>query len=169
MSATPLATIPVGVVIERRKAMSQWVDYLWRPVAVLHGEPQAQPWTPLSSEGDVTTFYAGAATVELHRPETGYYRDNLATGAPSLWVALAPTDADPPYKVVAVTADPFEGESYTEIASNLVDQVPMPPAIAEIVAGFVAEHHVERQFFKRKRDRADPESLARRGYGDHDD
>jgi hypothetical protein len=169
MSATPLATIAVGVVIERRKATSQWVDYLWRAAAVLHGEPEAKPWTPLAVEGDATTFYAGPATIELHRSETGYYRDNLASGAPSLWVALAPTDADPPYKVLAVTADPFEGEAYTEAATNLVEQLPMPATIAEIVEAFVVEHHVEREFFKRKRDRADPESLARRGYGDHDD
>jgi len=45
----------------------------------------------------------------------------------------------------------------------------MPQSIQEIVAAFVAEHHVERQFFKRKRDRQNTESLARRGYGDHDD
>src|SRR5262245_17525149 len=114
MSATPLATIPVGVVVERRKAASQWADWLWRPAAVLHGEPQAQPWTPLTAESDATMFYAGSATIALHRPETGYYRDNLASGAPSLWVALSPTEADPPYRIVAVTADPFEGEAYTE-------------------------------------------------------
>ena len=46
----------------------------------------------------------------------------------------------------------------------------MPPSIREIVAAFVAEHHVERQFFKRKRDRADPEVAgAARRYGDHDE
>jgi hypothetical protein len=28
---------------------------------------------------------------------------------------------------------------------------------------FVAEHHVERPFYKRERDRPDPEALARRG------
>lgn len=169
MSAVPLATIAVGVVIERRKATSQWVDHLWRPVAVLHGEPNAAPWTPLTTDGDIATFYAGPAVVELHRSETGYYRDNLASGRPALWVAMAPTDSEPPYRIVAVTADPFEGEAYTEAASNLVEQVPMPDSIRELIADFIAEHHVERQFFKRQRDRADPESLARRGYGDHDD
>jgi hypothetical protein len=169
MSAAPLATIPVGVVVERRKAMSPWADYLWRPSAVLHGEPNAAPWTELAVEGDAAMLYAGPATIELHRSETTFYRDNLASGAPALWVALAPTESDPPYRVLSVTADPFEGEAYTEAATNLVEQVPMPLAIQEIVAAFVAEHHVERTFFKRKRDRADPESLARRGYGDHED
>jgi hypothetical protein len=70
---------------------------------------------------------------------------------------------------VTVTADPAEGEGYTESAANLVEQVPMPQSIQDIVAAFVGEHHVERQFFKRKRDRQDTESLARRAYGDHDD
>jgi len=30
------------------------------------------------------------------------------------------------------------------------------------IDAFVAEHHVEQPFYKRKRDRADPEALARR-------
>jgi len=38
----------------------------------------------------------------------------------------------------------------------------MPASICEQVAAFVVEHHVEREFIKRKRDRADPEALARR-------
>jgi hypothetical protein len=167
--ALPLLRIPVGVVIERRKANSPWVDWLWRPVAVLNGTPATAPWTQLSADGDVATFYGGPATVDLYRTETTYYRDNLASGEPALWVALTPTTGDPPYQLVAVTADPAEGEAYTEIDSNLVEQVPMPAAMQEMVAAFIAEHHVEREFVKRKRDRANPESLARRVDGDHDD
>jgi hypothetical protein len=44
-----------------------------------------------------------------------------------------------------------------------VEAVPMPAAVREIVEAFVAEHHVERPFVKRKRERADPQALARRG------
>src|SRR5262245_9230572 len=167
-AATPLLRIPVGVVVARRKAASQWIDFTWTPDAVLHGVPEAAPWTVLREAGDTTMFYAGAAEIELYRSETTYYRDNLATGAPLLWVVLAPGEADP-YRLVTVTADPAEGEGSAESAANLVEAVPMPESIVEIVAGFVAEHHVERQFFKRKRDRQDTESLARRGYGDHDE
>ncbi len=50
----------------------------------------------------------------------------------------------------------------TEAGSDLVETVPMPNAIRRMVAAFVAEHHVEQPFVKRKRDRADPEALARR-------
>jgi uncharacterized protein DUF3305 len=168
-AATPLVRIPVGVVVERRKAASPWIDFTWQAVAVLHGEPAAQPWTLLETNEDVTRFYAGPGDIDLYRTETTHYRDNLATGVPGIWVVMTPAEAEPPYKVVAVTADPAEGEGFAESGVNIVEQVAMPKPVEEIVAAFVAEHHVERQFIKRKRDRADPESLARRGYGDHDD
>lgn len=162
MSAIALVRIPVGVVVERRKAVSPWVDFLWRPVSVLAGEPAAAPWTPLAGAGDVHTFYAGRAVVELFRTETANYLGNLASSAPSLWVVLRQTGGEPPYDVFAVTADPAEGEAFTEAGSDLVDTVPMPATIVQTLEAFVAAHHVDRPFLKRRRDRADPEALARR-------
>ena len=91
-------------------------------------------------------------------PRPRIYRDNLASAAPSLWVALRPTGVEPPYAIVAVTADPAEGESFTQAGDDLVEAVPMPPPVRDLVAAFVAEHHVERPFVKRERDRADPEA-----------
>jgi hypothetical protein len=158
----PLARIEVGVVVERRKALSRWTDFVWRPTVILAGRPEAAPWTVLATAGDCTTFYAGPAEIELYRTETAQYRDNLASGAPLLWVALRLTGADPAYRVVAVTADPAEGESWTGAGGDLVDAVPMPAAVQEAIEAFVAEHHVERPFAKRRRDRPDPQALARR-------
>jgi hypothetical protein len=152
----------VGVVIERRKAASPWTDYNWRPVAVLPGRPEAEPWTVLAIDGEAATFYAGAADLVLHRTETGQYRDNLASGAPLLWAALRKTGGEPPFRVVAVTADPAEGESFTQAGDDLVGAVPMPAAVRDMLEAFVLEHHVEQPFFKRKRDRTDPEGLAQR-------
>jgi hypothetical protein len=156
------ARIAVGIVVERRKAASQWIDFTWRPVTILAGQPDAAPWTVLSSTADTTSFYAGTAEVALYRTETGSYRDNLASGAPSLWVALRPTGVEPSYEIVAVTADPAEGESFTQAGDDIVEALPMPASVRDVVEAFVAEHHVERPFFKRKRDRADPEALAPR-------
>lgn len=163
MSAPPLAQISVGVVVERRKAESPWIDFTWAPVTALPGAPVAAPWTQLSAEGDTATFYAGTADVALYRTETARYRDNLASGSPALWVALRSTGAEPPFDLIAVTADPAEGEGFTQNGDHLVEAVPMPEAVRAIVEAFVAEHHVEQPFVKRKRDRADPEALARRG------
>jgi hypothetical protein len=160
--APPLLRIPVGVVVERRKAASRWADVIWRPVAVLGGVPDAAPWTLLAIGGETETFYAGAAEIELYRSDTENYRRNLESGSPSVWVALQPTANDPPYEVAAVTADPAEAEGLTESAQAIVEAVAMPESLRDAVAAFVAEHHVERIFEKRTRDRADPEALARR-------
>jgi hypothetical protein len=163
-----LKSISVGVVVERRKAMSQWIDFLWRPIAVLPGEPEAKPWTVLREDKETTTFYAGTAQIELHRTETTNYRDNLASGSPGLWVVLRQTESEPPYRVFTVTADPAEGEAMTEAGSDLVEQVAMPPSIGAVIEAFVTEHHVERPHFKRARNRADPEAMAR-GRGKRED
>ena len=163
MSATPLATIPIGVLVERSKSASQWADFHWRPIGVLTGVPDASPWTKLSDDGERATFYVGAADVELFRTETANYRDNLNTEVPLLWIVLRPVERDPPYELALVTADPAEGEAMTEAGGNVVETVAMPKSMQESIAAFVAEHHVEQEFVKRKRDRANPEALARRG------
>jgi hypothetical protein len=162
-AAAPLLRIPVGVVVERRKASSPWTDVVWRPVAVLAGLPAAAPWTLLASAGETATFYAGAAEIELYRSEAENYRRNLASAAPALWVSLQASEGEPPYEIAAVTADPAEGEGWTEPGQGIIEAVAMPESVREAVAAFVAEHQVEHAFEKRKRDSADPEALARGG------
>ena len=156
--ASPLARIPVGVVIERRKAASPWTEFTWHPVAVLPGRPEAAPWSPLCSDAAAATYYVGASEIELYRTDTGGYRHNVASELPSLWIVLRPTGHEPPFTLQTVTADPAEGESYTQAGNDLVGAVPMPTAIRQIVAEFIARHHVEQSFHKRKRERADPQA-----------
>jgi hypothetical protein len=162
LRSTALARIEVGVVVERRKARSMWADFLWRPVSVFAGKASAMPWTPLGTEAESTLFYAGEAVIELHRTETANYRNNLASGAPALWVALRPAASARPYELIAVTADPAEGEAFTDAGNNLVEAVPMPPDVLAAVARFIAEHHVERPFLKRRRQPSEPALGSRR-------
>jgi Protein of unknown function (DUF3305) len=165
-AALPLLRIPVGVVVERRKSDSPWIDFVWRGVGVLPDEPEMRPWTAMRQQQGTTLFYAGSATVDLYRSETERYRDNLASGAPSIWIVLSPSEGTWPYAVSAVTADPAEGEAFTEAGANLVEAVPMPEVLHEAIENFIAEHHVEREFVKRKRRGADTEALARRRHED---
>jgi hypothetical protein len=160
MRSTALARIVVGVVVERRKARSPWLDFIWRPVSVLVGAPSAAPWTRIGEEGDATTFYAGETAIELHRTETANYRQNLLSGTPALWVVLRPRLADsvrPAFELLMVTADPAEGEALTDAGNDLVATVSMPAAIIARIDGFNAQHHVERSFNKRQRDRGVPQ------------
>jgi hypothetical protein len=155
---TALARIPVGVVVERRRAKSPWLDFLWRPVSVLPGTPSATTWTPIITQEDRAILYAGSCVIELHRSETGNYRANLASGAPALWVVLRPTALPPGYEVLTVTADPAEGEAFTDAGNDLVETLPMPPSIIETIGDFIAKHHVERRFVKRRRADAKPQA-----------
>ena len=159
----PLASIPVGVVVERSRGENRWADFHWRPVSVLAGVPDTPVWTKLSEDGERATYYAGAAAIELYRTETTHYRDNLQMDPPQLWVVLRPVERDPPYELAIVTADPAEGEGMTEAGANVVEPLPMPESVQEAIAAFITEHHVDRAFVKRKRDRANPDALARRG------
>jgi Protein of unknown function (DUF3305) len=150
-AAKPLARIPVGVVVERRKATSAWIDAVWRSIAVLGGVPEAAPWTVIAAGEDVATFYVGAAEIELYRTEAEHYWSNLESAEPSVWVALRPTGADPPYALFAVTVDPAEGESFTQAGGDVVDAVPMPASVRESVEAFVAQHHVVQPHYRRTR------------------
>jgi hypothetical protein len=60
-----------------------------------------------------------------------------------------------------VTADPAEGEAFTDAGSYLVEAVPMPSEVVEAIVQFLTEHHVERPFVKRRRQPAE-QTLARR-------
>ena len=151
----------VGIVVAKRRLKGPWAGHAWLPRAVLPGVPDTAPWTRLASGEDEELYYAGAHEVRLHRGDTAHYRDNLTAAQPSLWVALRPVGEE--VEVAAVLADPYEGEARAGGIGEIVEAVPMPPEIRERVAAFFAAFHVERPFFKRKRDRGDPEALGRRG------
>ena len=167
----PQEDFTLGIVVERRTLDNPWVDHVWLPSAVLPDAPAVPEWTVLRAEGGVSRFYAGAHVISLFSVDTANYRDNLASGSPKIWVSLRSGEGEPPVRVIAVTADPAEGEAFTEAGNDIVEAVAMPPEIAARLADFIEAHHVERSFEKRKRDKANPEALsvrrgAARGAGD---
>lgn len=158
--------ILLGVIVEKRKAISPWIDHTWGAIGVMPGMLDVAPMTLLSQQGDVERYYLGAANLVISTAETANYRDNLITGAPKLWVVMQQDPIDATLVLIAVTADPSEGEGYAETGSNLVEPVPMPPEVAAQLAVFVDTHHVEQEFYKRKRVKADKEALGRRSHDD---
>jgi hypothetical protein len=156
-----IVRIPVGIVVERRKARSEWLDYVWRPTMALAGLPLAEPWTVLQQDADTVSFFAGAAEIELYPTEASYYRDNIANGEPLLWVSLRSHAGPQPFELFKVTADPREGEAMTEAGSDLVETVAMPEPVVAELARFVARYYSDRPFVKRQRTRDDPEALSR--------
>jgi hypothetical protein len=155
----PEGRFEVGIIVARRRLKGPWASHAWLPLAALPAAPAAAPWTRLSEEEDGETFFAGAYELSLHPAETSHYRDNLLMEQPSLWILLR-EDGDG-CSVAAVTADPYEGEAMAEGNGEVVEAVPMPRELQVKVLAFVEAFHIERRFEKRKRDRADPEALAR--------
>jgi len=158
-------TAKVGVIVERRILDNPWVDHAWVPVEALMGVPAATPWTVLKQEAKLKRYYAGTFEIEFFGTDTTMYRENLRSRRPSLWVALRHTDAAPGVVLHLVTADPAEAEALTGTDTDIIEAVAMPTEIQQRLAAFVEAHHVERPFVKRKRDRADPEAMARRAPG----
>ncbi|MEA2856342.1 MAG: hypothetical protein QOH98_663 [Methylobacteriaceae bacterium] len=158
----PESCFQVGIIVAKRRLKGPWASHAWLPCAVLPAAPAATPWTRLTVNEDEETFYAGSFEVSLHPSETAHYRDNLTSERPSLWIALRHV-AGEEYEIAAVTANPYEGEAMAEGIGEIVEAVPMPPDIQAKVAEFFTAFHQERPFIKRKRDRANPEALARQG------
>jgi hypothetical protein len=145
----------VGVVVARRRLKGPWQSHQWLPTAVLPAAPDVAPWTRLGADETEETYYAGPAELVLHSGETAHYRDNLLAERPSVWVALRASPSDGA-DIVQVTANPYEGEALAESVGDIVDAVPMPAEVREWVERFFSAHHVERAFFKRRRDEFDP-------------
>lgn len=146
----------VGVVVERRKAASPWIDHVWAPVQVLPDAPGIAAFAALGGDAERARFYVGAAEVALYASDTAHFRDNFQQERPKLWVSIRVTGGDPPVELVGVTADPHEGEGFAEQVGDIVEMVDMPTEIVARVAAFFEAHHVEREFVKRKREPHDP-------------
>ncbi len=162
MSVPPLASIELGVLVERRPATSPWAEHIWAATELLLDPPTAPAWTVLRQEGARTVFFAGLAELRLFRTETANLKHNMDSPSPSIWVVLRPVDAAPQMALQCVTADPGEAHLYADSGNDLVEAIPMPAPLAEAIGGFIAAHHREEIHHKRRRDRADPEALARR-------
>ncbi len=152
--------LAVGIVAERRRIDHPWPTERWTIVAALVGEPEARPWTVLTKGETWTRYYAGNAEVTLFRSEAENYKRNLDSPNPTLYVILRHSAQPPGITLLTVTVDPGEIDTHADSGNDLIETLPLPPAIAAWMQAFVNQHYVAHPFHKRQRDRADPEALA---------
>ena len=149
------ATIPVGVVLRKQPGVTRWAKWIWRPVAVLPGAGPAD-WRELRREGQAVEYHAATLPLTVWRTDTEAYLVALSNDPPSVYVVLRPAeddDAPHDYTVHEVTASAFEAQDYLDSGEEIVEPVPMPPALVAWLSEFVKRHHVEEAFVKRRRDR----------------
>jgi hypothetical protein len=65
---------------------------------------------------------------------------------------LAPGDIRSSYELLAVKAALLKAKDFSGAGNNLVEPVPMPSGVVEVVRQFVTQHYVDRPFVKRERD-----------------
>ena len=153
------ASLPLGVVVERRELESRWIRYGWRPIAVIPGAGPLDPegdWTLLDSGEGWTSFHAGTLSLELFPKETEGSRLNLSQHPPRVVVVLRTLDDDDlPHDVLPfrVTACPYEAQDYLDSGDDIVEAVAMPDAVIAFVQAYIDQHHVDEPFEKRKRKR----------------
>jgi hypothetical protein len=153
--------LSVGVLVERRRIDNPWLPERWQAVAVLPGGLPLTPWTVLEEGDGWTRYYAGTAALELFRTETDNYRHNLESSRPSVYVILR-RGGEPGLSLLGATVDPGEIDAHSDAGDDLIEALPLPAPVADWMRSYIARHHVERPFYKRQRDRPDPEALGRR-------
>lgn len=152
-------TLPLGIIVEKRKSTHPWGDWIWKPVGVIPGAGPVDDWVMLQEGDGWTHFHIGTLPLTLHRKDTEALKLSIEHENPHLYVILREDD-DPdgkPLRAYSVTASPYDAQDYLDTSEDIIEKVPMPSAIFEWIKAFVAEHHREEEFKKRRREKIDIE------------
>lgn len=148
------ARLAVGVVVDRQPARSRWVSHVWRPVEVL-AEPPADTteagadWRLLRRDGETARYLATGIELALHRSDVASYRYNLESADPRLYVVLRP--AGERARVMLVTAAPDEAQLFMDTGEDVIEALPLPARLRDLVGAFVAAHPPPPPMRKRRR------------------
>lgn len=146
-------SMPLGIVVRRAPGVTRWVTHVWKAVAVLPGAGEAA-WKELRRDGEVVEYHAATLPLELFRTDTEAYLHGLSAKIPSIYVVMRESDSDQPLDVVLVTASPYEAQDYADTGEELVEKVAMPEGLIAWIRDYIALHHEDEVFIKRRRDKS---------------
>ncbi len=152
----------VGVILERRHIAHPWQDCAWHAAAVVPGLSDiAAP--RLVQQGDGwARYHLATLDIELFSGETEGYRYNLSQTLPVVYVLWrhAGEDAVRQPEVFHVTVCPYEAQDYLDGGDVIVEGVALPDLVAHWMRSFIARHHVDAPFEKRRRKPHDAQEEA---------
>ncbi len=155
-------SIPLGIVVEKRKSAHPWGDWIWKPVAVFMNAPEGISWVEMIRGKDYVRYHAGTLPLTLHRKETEALQLNLMLDEPELYMVLQAhgnAGSQFPYEPHLVTASSYSAQDFNDTDAYIIEKVAMPEGVAALIQAFVEEHHVEDVFKKRRRDELDVEEV----------
>jgi hypothetical protein len=142
----------LGVVLERRRSAHPWQEHAWRPVSVVPGGPEVSGPRLLQRGDGWEQFHMATLDLELFPRETEGYRYNLSQARRVVYVLWRTGEAAEGWPdLFHVTVCPYEAQDYLDSGDVTVEGVAMPDAVAHWIADFVARHHVDEPFEKRRR------------------
>ncbi|MBW4710056.1 DUF3305 domain-containing protein [Roseobacter sp. YSTF-M11] len=161
-------SLRLGVVLRRMPGATAWAKWVWKASSVLPGAPDAS-WKVLREEGDTTEYHAKTLDLWLYVSDAEAYAHELQARAPSVYVVMrepaAEDEGDAPLSILHVTVSPYEAQDYSDSGEEIIERVPMSPALLAWVTSFVDAHYVEEPFVKRRRDKMRTDR-AQDGIGD---
>ncbi|MGI9350452.1 MAG: DUF3305 domain-containing protein [Rhizobiaceae bacterium] len=154
-------SLPIGIIVEKRKSLHPWANWNWKPVAVFVDLEFAEiEPVKLISGDDFEQFHAGTLLLNLHRKETEALRLNLMLPEPELYVVLREDEegsSEFPFSPYLVTASSYDVQDLADTGDDIIEKVAMPEPVAAFIQAFVEEHHVDEEFKKRRRDKLNVE------------
>lgn len=144
----------VGVVLERRHIAHPWQEYAWRAAVVPGAADIVAPF--LLQQGDGwARYHAATLDIELFPRETEGYRYNLSQAQPAVYVLWRHEneDSERQPEVFHVTVCPYEAQDYLDTGDVVVEAVALPDLVAHWMRSYIARHHVDEPFEKRRRKR----------------
>ena len=100
-------SIPVGIVVEKRKSTHPWADWNWIPRAVFMNAEEGVNWREMMRGDDFVQYHAATLHLNLHRKDTEALRLNLMLEKPELYVVLRDSEeagSEFPWQPFLVTA-----------------------------------------------------------------
>ncbi len=134
--------IDVAIVMEREAAPNQWEAWRHRPVEVIsHESAFGDAPRLLRDDGRIARVLHPGFRLELFRDECEGYHLNLSSGAPSWFVMWRSDDEDPSRAWPATLSVSYNEAGRWLDAQEHVDNLPLPPEVAQWLQAFNDEHY----------------------------
>lgn len=138
----PRPSINAAVLIERRKAPSQWEQWGYRIADVVVDDGQfGTEARVLRDDGLVTLAVHPGMPVTLFRDEAEGYYLNLSSGQPVWFVMWRIDDEDPSRAWPEIVTVSYNEAGRLLDAQERVDNVQLPPNVREWLQVFTDEHY----------------------------
>jgi len=144
---------PVSVLLERRPAVSKWIDHVWQAIAVTIGSRHDQVEDAprlVRTSGEIHYYFCSGLQVKLYKDECESYYHNLMSPTPHCYVIAHTEDIEDPPEPFLITMSFDEAHAYLE-GEDEIYGVDIPPELYKWTEAFILVHYAPEKRKKRKR------------------